>query len=336
MRIKLSSVLVDDQAKALRFYTSVFMVVAMIGVAASAAQAAEVVVQNDSLIAGAGGVIQAGFDPGESAAAWLTSPCNGNIVAAQVFWRSLTGTEPQSIEESITIFDGGVFPLPGTLLASIEGPFMTDSVINEFRYLDENLTIPLIVPVTTGQTFVVSFKFLNDPSPSVGPSLVNDVDGCQGGRNTIDAVGLGWVSSCLLGVTGDWVIRAVVDCQAVVSGPGSVPNGGDTLGQPLRIARVAGGQLMLTWDESCSTSDDDYEIYHGFMGAYYSHFSKLCSTGGATTATFSPDMFDRYYLVVPRDGTQEGSYGRDSARDERPQGGGACLGQGTVTCPTIP
>ena len=314
----------------------IHLIVAAIGFAASAAHAAEVVVQNDSLIAGAGGGIQAGFDPGESAAAWLTSPCDGNIVAAQVFWRSVDGTEPQSVEESIQILEAGSFPAPGTLLASIDGPLMTDSVINEFRYLDENLTIPLIVPVTSGQTFVVSFKFLNDPSPASGPSLVNDVDGCQAGRNTIDAVGLGWVSSCLLGVGGDWVIRAVVDCQVVVSGPGSVPNGGDTAGQPLRIARVAGGQLMLTWDDSCSSSDDDYEIYEGFMGAYYSHFSKLCSTGNATTATFLPDMFNRYYLVVPRDGTQEGSYGRDSATDERPQGGGACLGQGSVTCPTIP
>ena len=90
---------------------------------------------------------------------------------------------------------------------------------------------------------------------------------------------------------------------------------------------------MLTWDDSCSSSDDDYEVYEGFMGAYPSHFAKLCSTGGATIATFSPDQFDRYYLVVPTDGTQEGSYGRDSAGVERPQGGGACHGQGTITCP---
>ena len=312
---------------------TILIIVALIGVMASAGRAAEVVVQNDSLTDGALGIIQAGFDPGESAAAWLTSPCNGNIVAVQVFWRSVTGTEPQSIEESIKIFEAGSFPVPGAELASIVGPLMTDGVINEFRYLDENQTIPLIVPVTNGQTFVVSFKFLEDPSPSNGPSVVNDVDGCQAGRNTIDAVGLGWISSCLLGVGGDWVIRAVVDCSTGGTGPGSVPNGGDTPGQPLRIARLAGGQLMLTWDDSCSSSDDDYEIYEGFMGAYPSHFAKLCSTGGATMATFSPDQFDRYYLVVPTDGTQEGSYGRDSAGVERPQGGGACHGQGTITCP---
>jgi hypothetical protein len=308
----------------------------VIGLTASAVRATEVVVQNDSLTDGAIGIIQAGFDPGESAAAWLTSPCDGNIVAVQVFWRSLTGTAPQSIEDSIKVLEAGSFPVPGTQLVSIDGPVMTDGVINEFRYLDENQTIPLIVPIANGQTFVVSFKFLNDPSPSNGPSVVNDVDGCQAGRNTIDAVGLGWISSCLLGVTGDWVIRAVVDgvdCDAGGAGPGSVPNGGDTPGQPLRIARLAGGQLMLTWDSSCSSSDDNYEVYEGFIGAYPSHFAKLCSTEGATTVTFAPDMFDRYYLVVPTDGTQEGSYGRDSAGDERSQGGGACRSQGSITCP---
>jgi hypothetical protein len=163
--------------------------------------------------------------------------------------------------------------------------------------------------------------------------VVNDADGCQAGRNTIDAIGLGWISSCLLGVGGDWVIRAVVDCPTGGAGPGSVPNGGDTPGQPLRIARLAGGQLLLMWDDSCSSSDDDYEVYEGFMGAYPSHFAKLCSTGGATSVTFSPDNFDRYYLVVPTDGAQEGSYGRDSTGVERPQGGGACHSQGSITCP---
>jgi len=320
----------------LRRWVLIPLIVATIGVAASAILAEEVTVQNDSLGEGDQGIIQAGFDPGESAAAWLTSPCDGNIVAVQVFWRSLTGTAPMSIEDSIKVLNGGAFPTPGALLASIDGPVMTDSVINEFRYLDENLTIPLIVPVNDGQTFVVSFKFLNDPPQASGPSLVNDVDGCQSGRNTIDAAGIGWISSCLLGVTGDWVIRAVVDCPSGAAGPGSVPNGGDTPGQPLRVARLAGGQLLLTWSASCSDSDDDYEIYEGFMGAYYSHFSKLCTTSGSTIATFPSGAFDRYYLVVPTDGTEEGSYGRDSTGDERPQGGGACRSQGTVTCPVIP
>ena len=317
---------------------AVHFIVAAIGalvVAASAAHAAEVTVQNDSLSAGDDGIIQAGFVAGESAASWLTSPCDGTIVAVQVFWRSLFGTTGQTLQDSVTIFNGGAFPTPGAVLTLIEGPVMTDSVINEFRFLDENNTIPLSVPVTNGQTFVVSFRFFETPNPVLGPSVVIDIDGCQAGKNTIDASGLGWISSCLLGVTGDWVIRAVVECPGGPVGPGSVPNGGDAPGVPLLIDLVS-GQLELNWSDSCSSSDNDYEVYEGFMGAYYSHFSKFCSTGGKTAVTFPPDIFNRYYLVVPTDGVQEGSYGRDSDGNERPQGGGPCETQGQILCPAGP
>ena len=69
-----------------------------------------------------------------------------------------------------------------------------------------------------------------------------------------------------------------------------------------------------------------------------------CVTGPVTNIfrgtsldfTEGPNLYkkdDRYYLIVPTDGVQEGSYGRDSAGAERPQGGGACHDGQTVTCP---
>ncbi len=178
------------------------------------APAAEVTVQNDTFIKGGAAGIQAGFVPGESAAVWLTSPCDGNIVALQVFWLStLPGALP-SLEDSITVFAEGSFPVPGAQLAILEGPVMTPGVFNEFRHLDENQTIPLIVPVTNGQTFVVSFKFFNDPDDATGPSVIDDQDGCQADRNAIDEATFGWFNSCAFFVPGDWVIRAVVDCGA--------------------------------------------------------------------------------------------------------------------------
>lgn len=180
---------------------------------AAGLRASEVTVQNDSLIPPGIGAIQAGFDPGESAAAWLTSPCTGNIVAVQVFWRSTTGGTGQSLEESIIIYSAGTFPVPGAVLAELEGPVMTDGVINEFRFLDDQMAVPLIVPVNSGQVFVVSFTFLNDPNPASGPSVVTDT-GCQAGKNGLFASPPNvWFNSCSLGVSGDWVIRAVVDCD---------------------------------------------------------------------------------------------------------------------------
>lgn len=186
----------------------------------SSATAEEVTVQNDSLTGGNTGALQAGFASGESAAAWLTSPCDGNIVAVQIFWRSLFGGKPQSLEDSISIFAPNAFPTPGAALQTINnvpavilGPVLTDGVINEFRFLDENQVMPLTTPISIGDQFVVSFKFFNAPSPIFGPSVVTDSDGCTSGGNAIFAIPGGWLNACTLGVTGDFVIRAVVDCN---------------------------------------------------------------------------------------------------------------------------
>ena len=181
--------------------------------AASPLIAVETVVKNDSVMNGSTATIQAGFDEGETAAAWLTSPCDGRIVAVQVFWRSLTGGEPPTLEDNITIYSQGTFPFPGGILAFLEGPVMTDGFLNEFRYLDEQNTIPIDVPISQGQVFVVALRFGSNPSPFNGPSVVTDSDGCQAGKNAINAIGLGWVSACSLGVSGDFMIRAIVDCE---------------------------------------------------------------------------------------------------------------------------
>ena len=193
---------------------------ALIGTALAATAAAnEVTVQNDSLGNGGSGTIEAGFVPNEKAAAWLTTPCDGNIVAVDIFWRSLLGNAPLALEDSIEIYRFGTFPVPGDLAETIGGPVLTDGVLNEYRYLDENQTIPLIVPVTQNETFVVALTFAEAPDPTEGPSVVIDEDGATPNRNAIYAsLGGGnyqWFSNTTLGVNGDWVIRAVVDCQSV-------------------------------------------------------------------------------------------------------------------------
>ncbi len=187
------------------------LVVAVLG--AVPALAAEVTVQNDSVTDFSQVAIQAGFAANEVAASWLTSPCDGDIVAVQMFWRSVTGGTGAQLGDSFTIAEGGAFPLPGAVLAVLAGPLLQDGFLNEFRFLDEGGTVPLVVPVTNGQTFVVGFKFF-DPPPISGPSVTTDTDGCQAGRNTIFAIPpSSWFSACALGVSGDFVIRAVVNCS---------------------------------------------------------------------------------------------------------------------------
>ncbi|MEZ5460636.1 DUF11 domain-containing protein [Dokdonella sp.] len=188
-----------------------------LSLAAATAGAAEVTVQNDSLTDFSTGIVQAGFVANEKGASWLTSPCTGNIVAAQIFWRSLSGNTGKLLGGSIDIHRAGTYPEPGVLAEQIAGPVLTDGVLNEYRYLDDNSTIPLSVPVVTNETVVVAYRFAEAPTAS-GPSLVNDTNGIQAGRNAIYAnLGGGifvWASSETFGVSGDWVIRAVVDCQS--------------------------------------------------------------------------------------------------------------------------
>ena len=195
-----------------------FMSMATIALAAGSAWSTEITVKNDSLVDNTSGVVEAGFASGEKAAAWLTSPCAGNIVAAQVLWLSDTGTAAQVIEDSIDIYRSGSFPNPGALAQSIGGPVLNDGVINEYRYLDQNNTIPLSVAVSQNETFIVALTFF-DPPDVTGPSVVRDSDGIQPNRNAIDAYLGGttfqWFSNSTLGVNGDWVIRAVVDCPVV-------------------------------------------------------------------------------------------------------------------------
>jgi len=190
---------------------------AMIGalLSTSVLMAAEITVANDSAGNSGNVQIEAGFVAGEAAAAWVTSPCAGNVVAAQVEWRSLSGSAAPVVESSLDISRGGVFPNPGAVVQSIANPQLTDGAINEFRHTDPNNTVPVMVPVAQSETFVIALTFADAPSPT-GPSVTVDIDGCQAGRNAIyaDFPPFAWVSACALGVTGDFVIRAVVDCSA--------------------------------------------------------------------------------------------------------------------------
>lgn len=168
--------------------------------------AGTIILQNDSITDFGAAVIQVGFITDERAAAWLTAACDGDLVAVQVLWLSATGTAPPAIGHSISISEAGAFPAPGTELEHLSAPLMTDGVFNEFSL------VPAI-PLTTGQTIVVDFRFDEAP-PVIGPSVVTDADGCQSGKNAIYARFPleGWFDACLLGVSGDFAIRGVLDC----------------------------------------------------------------------------------------------------------------------------
>ena len=190
------------------------------------ALADEVVVRNDSLSNGDTAAICPCFVEGEEAAVWLTSPCDGNIVAIQIFWKSLTGGAQVSLEDSIIVYEGGNFPNPGPIKDDFLAPALQDGGLNEFRYEDENQTIPISIPVEAGEEFVVSLKFYNSNNTDpLLPSVVSDAQDCQNGKNAVKINGSFWANACALGVSGDWVIRAVIDCGGDPIGAACLPDG---------------------------------------------------------------------------------------------------------------
>lgn len=303
----------------------VFLIVCVSLASHAAAQCPEEQIQNYT---GAGEVVCTCFVQGEHAGAIYELPLSEypiEIVKVGIGWGSEFGGTGSQLEDSINIYSGGL-PDPGSPIFTQNGPELTDGFINEF-----DIFPPAVI---NSGSFTVTLRFLND-SQIFGPSVVHDNNGCQPGKNIVfNKNNNMWEDACGLGVGGDWVFYVVyrkLSCGG--GGPGAVPDGDDVAGAPMTCRKEAGGDVTLEWSTSCSTGDTDYEIYEGAIGSYYSHFSRLCSTGGATTATVTPASGDRYFLVVPADGSNEGSYGRDSGDVERPSGGGACALQQPPSCP---
>jgi len=273
------------------------------------------------------------FVPGEEAGAIFTLPASEypiEILKVGIGWGSTFGGQPDSLEQAFHIYAGGL-PNPGTPIFSQAGPVLVDGVINLF----DVEPIPGEIIVNSGP-FMVTLEFLNQNSGGspFTPSVVHDGNGCQPGKNSVFAIPGGWFDACLLGVTGDWVFTVEyrkLDCSA--SGPGSIPDGHTVPGTALVVDRGSGGALDLIWSASCSATDDDYSIYEGTIGSFYNHLPKACTTSGSTMATLAPALGDTYYLVVPRDDSNEGSYGSDSSGTERPAAIATCRPPQVASCP---
>jgi hypothetical protein len=114
---------------------------------------------------------------------------------------------------------------------------------------------------------------------------------------------------------------------------GAVPDGWDVPGVPLTVGRGTGERIVLSWDASCLSTDDDYVVYEGVLGSFASHFPTTCSTGGATTWDLTPSPGSNYYLIAPANGVSEGSRGTDSSGAERSPGTATCLPLNINRCP---
>jgi hypothetical protein len=86
------------------------------------------------------------------------------------------------------------------------------------------------------------------------------------------------------------------------------------------------GDIDINWSPSCSAGAEDYGIYEGTIGSWYSHRRKTCTDPvPAFTERITPQNANSYYLVVPHNLAEEGSYCKDyvivgvPVETERPQ-----------------
>ena len=93
------------------------------------------------------------------------------------------------------------------------------------------------------------------------------------------------------------------------------------------------GNPLLNWTAvggTCTVTG--YGIYRGALPwTAYNHASINCATAG-TTYTDSTATNSYYYLVVPYNATNEGTYGTDSSNTQRPVGSSPCKSQNTTSC----
>ncbi len=112
-----------------------------------------------------------------------------------------------------------------------------------------------------------------------------------------------------------------IDLQCGGAPPGSLYNTSSA-----RFTK-SGTNIEATWSAPGGTcAPTDYAIYRGTIGSWYSHNTAItCSdVGGDNIETFSIPAGNVYFLIVPISVTEEGSYGKDSNNQERPQSTASC------------
>lgn len=156
--------------------------------------------QNDGFFTGQNAVFQSGFVAGEEGAVRLSPPGPFPMQVTEV--QLLFGSAASSQTVTLNIYDDSAgSTAPGTLLYT--GDWLLTGSTTAFSSIDLSGE-----SVFVSDDFRVSIQFQH----SGQPSIARDDDGnINASLNFINADGLGWFQSSMFGLTGDWIIRAVVD-----------------------------------------------------------------------------------------------------------------------------
>ncbi|ANM30633.1 hypothetical protein ABI59_15220 [Acidobacteria bacterium Mor1] len=176
----------------------------------------------------------------------------------------------------------------------------------------------------------------NSLLPPEGEFLTSTVQVAIGANHPQEGAQLGIRLANLNAAPGIEVNFDNVRLSSTPAGAGEVPGGAGQPGPPLTVNRGIGAEVVLEWSPSCIAGDGDYAVYEGVLGDFGSHLpvgTPACTTGGGTTLSFVPGSAGRYFLVVPLNGADEGSYGVDSSGAARPASAAACGTRRVAACP---
>ena len=131
-------------------------------------------------------------------------------------------------------------------------------------------------------------------------------------------------------ILAGWPAGSKVDGFSCMANPGLVP-------ATIKVNKATSPptDVIISWSPSCADGAQDYAIYQGTIGSWYSHKRLDCNDAGADRQEqVTPASGGAYYLVVPMNYRGEGSYGARSSGAQRPVGTTVCASPQMVTsCP---
>jgi hypothetical protein len=204
---------------------------------------------------------------------------------------------------------------PGCAGWSIVGPYFDASAATPPVALSDNVTG---ADVRGGDT-ILNFDV---------PTAIGSPDYLPGQQVAWDGAAFS-----LFNASASWPISSRVDAMAFPPDPGSVPSSGAA---SLRLTKPAGfpPTIRLIWGPASSAGAEDYGIYEGTIGSWTSHTAIDChDDGGDLQEDITPQAASSYYLVVPNNPNDEGSYGTNSGGSPRPPGTATCRPTQALDCP---
>lgn len=219
-----------------------------LGIVLAAPAATQKMLQNDSIPATlATVVIQKGFIQGDIGAATLSANANEypvKLLEVQVLLKDTFNSAAQRL------YVLHVYPTatpPATPVYSL-GVALREGGFNRIDLRAQNIVL--------NGPFTVGMEVFDTPQPAE-PNLCTDADGCQNGKNWIFDINTRlWIPACLLSLSGDLAIRALVDTNHGASAnvqTSSTPRVGSTVVLNLAVPQ-GGAQLAYQAASSFSSS----------------------------------------------------------------------------------